>query len=96
MRVLRHNSAPCVMQGHSRASHKTFAKVTEVSISKAKKELNWAELGFQYRQTDFRFSATYSDGAWSTGELLESPLIAVHEGAPALHYAQQCFEGMKA
>jgi branched-chain amino acid aminotransferase len=23
-------------------------------------------------------------------------LIAVHEGAPSLHYAQQCFEGMKA
>jgi branched-chain amino acid aminotransferase len=67
-----------------------------VGISEAKKELNWAELGFQYRQTDFRFSATYSEGAWSAGELLESPLIAVHEGAPALHYAQQCFEGMKA
>lgn len=95
-RVLRHNTAPCVKQGHFRASHETFAKVIEVSDSKAKKELNWAELGFQYRQTDFRFSATYSDGAWSAGELLESPLIAVHEGAPALHYAQQCFEGMKA
>ena len=52
-----------------------------MGISKAKKELNWAELGFQYRQTDFRFSATYSEGAWSAGELLESPLIAVHEGA---------------
>ena len=61
-----------------------------------KKQLNWADLGFQYRQTDFRFSATFADGVWSQGELVSSPVIAVHEGAPALHYAQQCFEGMKA
>lgn len=65
-------------------------------IAKEKKDLNWADLGFQYRQTDFRFSATYTDGAWSQGSLLDSPVIAMHEGAPAIHYAQQCFEGMKA
>lgn len=67
-----------------------------MAISKAKKDLDWANLGFKYRQTETRFSATYRDGAWSQGELVGSPNIAVHEGAPALHYAQQCFEGMKA
>lgn len=67
-----------------------------MSNSKAKKDLNWADLGFQYRQTEFRFSAKYENDAWSSGELVDSPLIAMHEGAPALHYAQQCFEGMKA
>ncbi|MCB1672487.1 MAG: branched-chain amino acid aminotransferase [Gammaproteobacteria bacterium] len=61
-----------------------------------KKALNWSELGFSYRKTDFRFSAIHSDGKWSDGELVESEIIPVHEGAPALHYAQQCFEGLKA
>ncbi len=64
--------------------------------AKTKKSLNWAELGFQYRYTDYRFSATWRDGVWSEGELLTSRTISVHEGAPALHYAQQCFEGLKA
>ncbi len=62
----------------------------------AKKNLNWAELGFQYLRTDFRFSATHIDGEWQEGSLVDNETIGVHEGAPALHYAQQCFEGMKA
>ena len=61
-----------------------------------KKALNWAELGFQYQKTDFRYRAVHSNGSWGQGELIRDELIAVHEGAPALHYAQQCFEGMKA
>jgi branched-chain amino acid aminotransferase len=61
-----------------------------------KKALDWAELGFQYRKTDYRFTASHRDGQWSEGELVESEVISIHEGAPALHYAQQCFEGMKA
>jgi branched-chain amino acid aminotransferase len=61
-----------------------------------KKALNWSELGFQYHKTDYRFSAVYENGAWGAGELVSSDLISVHEGAPSLHYAQQCFEGMKA
>lgn len=62
----------------------------------SKKELNWSELGFQYVKTDFRFSAIHRDGGWDEGTLVSDEHIAVHEGAPALHYAQQCFEGMKA
>src|SRR5690606_14266005 len=65
-------------------------------MATAKKNLNWAEIGFSYRQTDFRFSAIHDNGVWSEGELVESPMIAMHEGSPAIHYAQQCFEGMKA
>lgn len=61
-----------------------------------KKNLNWSELGFQYHKTDFRFSALHSDGAWNDGELISDEMISIHEGAPTLHYAQQCFEGMKA
>jgi branched-chain amino acid aminotransferase len=62
----------------------------------AKKALNWAELGFSYQPTEYRFRAIHKDGQWSEGELINSDMISVHEGAPALHYAQQCFEGLKA
>ena len=67
-----------------------------MDTSQQKKQLNWPELGFQYRKTDFRFSATYENGQWTQGKLLDSEMMTIHEGAPTLHYAQQCFEGMKA
>jgi branched-chain amino acid aminotransferase len=70
--------------------------MSKVDAKVEKKSLNWAELGFQYQRTDYRFSAVYSDGAWNDGELVTDAMIKVHEGAPTLHYAQQCFEGMKA
>ena len=62
----------------------------------SKKELNWAELGFQYIKTDYRFTAMYQNGEWSDGGLVSEVEMSIHEGAPSLHYAQQCFEGMKA
>ncbi len=64
--------------------------------ARTKQDLDWSELGFQYRKTEYRFRAIHKDGAWSEGELINSEMIEVHEGAPALHYAQQCFEGLKA
>ncbi len=65
-------------------------------LASAKKELDWANLGFEYTKTDFRFSAVYENGSWSEGVLVSSEFIQIHEGSPALHYAQQCFEGLKA
>lgn len=61
-----------------------------------KKPLAWGELGFAYHKTDYRYSAIHVDGAWQPGALVSDNHIHVHEGAPALHYAQQCFEGLKA
>jgi len=61
-----------------------------------KKTLDWARLGFKYHKTDYRFSALHQEGSWNDGELISENTINVHEGAPSLHYAQQCFEGMKA
>lgn len=68
----------------------------KVNMQTEKKSLDWANLGFQYQRTDSRFSANWVDGSWNEGRLVESDQISVHEGAPSLHYAQQCFEGMKA
>tara|TARA_B110000014_G_C20125330_1_gene598889 strand:+ start:304 stop:1374 length:1071 start_codon:yes stop_codon:yes gene_type:complete len=61
-----------------------------------KKDLKWTDLGFEYHKTDYRFSAVYENGQWSDGELISDEIIGIHEGAPSLHYAQQCFEGLKA
>lgn len=61
-----------------------------------KKQIDWSKLGFEYTKTDYRFSAIWRDGQWSDGELVTSEIIQLHEGSPALHYAQQCFEGLKA
>jgi branched-chain amino acid aminotransferase len=61
-----------------------------------KKDIDWGKLGFEYTRTDYRFSAIWENGSWNGGELLTSEFMQLHEGSPALHYAQQCFEGLKA
>jgi branched-chain amino acid aminotransferase len=61
-----------------------------------KKALDWGNLSFSYIETDYRFSAIWEDGEWSEGELITSSEMSVHEGSPVLHYAQTCFEGLKA
>ena len=61
-----------------------------------KEDIDWGNLGFDYKPTTYRFVATYKDGAWSEGELITSQTVQVHEGSTSLHYGQQCFEGMKA
>ena len=67
-----------------------------MDVNLTKKPLKWGELGFQYVKTDFRYSAVFQDGNWLPGTLISEENILIHEGAPTLHYAQQCFEGMKA
>ncbi len=42
------------------------------------------------------FLATWKDGSWNEGELTEDNYLHIHEGSTALHYGQQCFEGLKA
>jgi branched-chain amino acid aminotransferase len=60
------------------------------------KHIDWSKLGFGYIKTNFRFVSTWKDGQWSEGKLIEDAQVHLHEGSPALHYAQQCFEGLKA
>ena len=61
-----------------------------------KKNIDWANLGFGYVQTDKRFVANYKDGAWDEGKLTEDPNVVLNECAGVLQYAQTVFEGMKA
>ena len=59
-----------------------------------KKNIDWANLGFGYVQTDKRFVANYKDGAWDEGTLTEDPNVVLNECAGVLQYAQTVFEGM--
>ena len=61
-----------------------------------KKNIDWANLGFGYVQTDKRFVANYKDGKWDSGVLTEDATVVINECAGVLQYAQTCFEGMKA
>ncbi|MCI8210151.1 branched chain amino acid aminotransferase [Pseudomonas sp. S25] len=58
--------------------------------------INWDTLGFDYIKTDMRYLSHWRDGAWDEGSLTEDNVLHISEGSTALHYGQQCFEGLKA
>lgn len=58
--------------------------------------INWNELGFSYIKTDLRYVSKWKDGKWDEGCLKEDNMITLSEASTALHYGQQCFEGLKA
>ena len=61
-----------------------------------KKNIDWSNLDFSYRPTDYRFVANYKDGAWDEGALTQDDTITMSECAGVLQYAQTVFEGLKA
>ena len=61
-----------------------------------KKNIDWANLGFGYLDTDKRYVSNYKNGAWDEGVLTEDATVVISECAGVLQYAQTCFEGMKA
>ena len=60
------------------------------------KELDWANMGFGYIETEKRYVSNYKDGAWQKGELTSDANIVLNECAGVLQYAQTVFEGLKA
>ena len=61
----------------------------------SQKELDWANIGFAYHETDYRYVADYKDGAWGEGRLITDGTVHISECASVLQYAQTCFEGLK-
>ena len=61
-----------------------------------KKNIDWANLGVGYVNTDYRFVSNFKNGAWEEGALTEDPMVTISECAGVLQYAQTVFEGMKA
>ncbi|MGL4773268.1 MAG: branched-chain amino acid aminotransferase [Clostridium sp.] len=59
-------------------------------------DIKWEELGFSYIKTDFRYVSHWKDGEWDNGVLTEDNMLNISEASTALHYGQQCFEGLKA
>lgn len=61
-----------------------------------KVSIDWSKLGFGYTKTDFRYISIWKDGVWDEGKLVEDNMISISEASTAIHYGQQCFEGLKA
>ena len=62
----------------------------------AKKNLDWANIGFAYHVADKRYVSNFKDGKWDDGVITEDSKVVLSEDAGVLHYAQECFEGLKA
>lgn len=61
-----------------------------------KKNIDWANLGFGYVKTDYRYVSNFKNGAWDEGVLTADDTVTINECAGVLQYAQTVFEGMKA
>jgi branched-chain amino acid aminotransferase len=60
------------------------------------KNIDWANIGFGYIETEKRFVSNYKDGKWDEGTLTSDSTVTISECAGVLQYAQTCFEGLKA
>ena len=58
--------------------------------------LDWANIGFGYRKTDYNVRCYYRNGAWGEIEVCSDEYINMHMAATCLHYGQEAFEGLKA
>lgn len=58
--------------------------------------IDWENLGFGYIKTPYRYRTHWKEGQWDAGGLTEDNQLVISEASPALHYGQQCFEGLKA
>ncbi|MFV0439711.1 MAG: branched-chain amino acid aminotransferase [Lachnospirales bacterium] len=61
-----------------------------------KKQIDWGNIGFDYRPLDKRYVSNFKDGKWDSGTLSDDPNVVINECAGILHYCQEIFEGMKA
>ncbi|MBN1926057.1 MAG: branched-chain amino acid aminotransferase [Prolixibacteraceae bacterium] len=58
--------------------------------------LDWKNIGFGYRDSDYNVRCYYREGKWGELEISTSNQISIHIGATCLHYGQESFEGLKA
>lgn len=58
--------------------------------------IDWSKLTFSYTKTNTILKTTFKDGAWSPVESFTEDDIKISSFAGALHYAIECFEGLKA
>ena len=84
----------CSCSSKLHISRSTPSKLFAKSVASA--NLDWPNLGFQYRQTNSFVKCVFKDNTWGPIELIrEEPYVKIHIGATSLHYGQACFEGLK-
>lgn len=91
-RFSRYVSTPRMVQSEVKPSTSTPAPAKP----KEQVDLDWANLGFQYRETVGYMQCVHRNGKWGKLELIPEPYLRMHIAATALHYGQSCFEGLKA
>lgn len=57
--------------------------------------IDWGALPFGYFKTDYNVRCYFKNGKWGEVEVSSSEYVNIHIAATALHYGQECFEGMK-
>lgn len=58
--------------------------------------IDWSNIGFGYRQTDYNVRCSYKNGEWGEIRSTTDETINLHMAATCLHYGQEAFEGLKA
>lgn len=59
-------------------------------------QIDWSNIGFGYRKTDYNIRCAFSNDQWGELEVYEDEYINLHMAATCLHYGQEVFEGLKA
>jgi branched-chain amino acid aminotransferase len=59
-------------------------------------EIDWEKLPFSYMKTPYNIRSCFRNGEWGKMEVSDSEYFQMHISATALHYGQECFEGLKA
>lgn len=65
-------------------------------MKEPRNDIDWNNLGFNYIKTPYRYISIWKNGKWDEGKLTEDNTLHISEASTALHYGQQCFEGLKA
>lgn len=58
--------------------------------------LDWNNLGFEVRNTNAVIVSRFKDGEWSEPEVVNDFQLSLNVFSGVLHYANSCFEGLKA
>ena len=59
-------------------------------------ELDWSDLSFKYRKTNVIIVSSYKDGEWTAPVATQDFNFHFNAFAGVFHYANACFEGLKA
>lgn len=100
-RVRRYSPpSPVILSRRPSTAHVRMVAAPERATAPAREvgsaNMDWENLGFEYRDVNCHVKFTFKDGRWDEGEAVSDPYVKVHIANTALHYGQSVFEGLKA